>query len=58
MQKAKNTSFTWDEGDGQSYQYYIVVSQAGTVVHVQDDNGKEAIINIATPKFIRADPWP
>lgn len=53
----KNYRFTWDDGDGELYQYYIVKSQDGTVVHVEDAEGNEAIINTATRTFIRADPW-
>jgi hypothetical protein len=50
--------FTWDDGDGgQAYEYFTVVRCEGAVVLVQDDKGTEAVINMATPKFIRADPW-
>ncbi|RUY97028.1 MULTISPECIES: hypothetical protein [unclassified Mesorhizobium] len=49
--------FAWVDGDGELYEYCTVVSQQGTVVHIRDDKGKEAVINTATPSFIRADPW-
>lgn len=52
--------FTWDDGAdyAQAYEYYTVISQEGTVVHAVDDNGKEAVINMTTVRFMRADPWP
>jgi hypothetical protein len=43
--------------DGREYEYFPLLRQVGTLVHVQDGNGKVSVINRATPRFIRADPW-
>ena len=54
LQVGRRYTFEWQIDDGTRYERGVVVGQEGTVVTVQLDTGGESVINLATPRFIRA----